>query len=490
MSLRYGPMHLVLLNVVRALFFIWKGTSPCDKSAPRGVVLDEWQPQPYVLNDRQWRDIGNELLAARKKIPAALGRAPQNPSVQKLRASAWHSWMMMYSVPVLSGRLPDVYLDHWIVLIRAYDLCLKWQNDVQDLENIQSLLRTFVEDFKRLYIDCDDHPTRARLYSTNIHGLLHIHDQIKDCGPMFVWDESSTESYMGAIEPMARSGVKIDESAANATFLEEMVKMLGYARRNLTLPVGKQLTLSARAYETEFGYLLPVVEQLTLGELSNWERRQLRQYFNTLVGYRANIVIPNDLPVRKWARYQIKPDIQGRRMSGHKIGSVMSQRPGPITRASHWIRYQLIHSREDRPDLFYGEVQFFLSITVPDVARRTEWRRGSDGRLTPEDRSSEDLSSQDGDDMMAEPDATSCEHYLAYVRNWRTAALDEDSGNRRVKFLREGAYEFVELRSIDCAVGRLATFQADWVVSGSVHPVRADVEVSDDDESQSEGEAM
>jgi hypothetical protein len=78
-------MHLILLNVVRALFFVWKGTSACDKSPPPGVANDDWEPQPYVLDDRQWRDIGQELLASRKKIPLALGRAPQNPSVQKLR---------------------------------------------------------------------------------------------------------------------------------------------------------------------------------------------------------------------------------------------------------------------------------------------------------------------------------------------------------------------------------------------------------------------
>jgi hypothetical protein len=204
------------------------------------------------------------------------------------------------------------------------------------------------------------------------------------------------------------------------------------------------------------------------------------------VGYRANVQLPNDLELQKWARYQIKPDVQGQRLSGHKIGSVISQRPGPVTRASHWIRYQLIHSSEVRTDLFYGEVQFFLSVRLPDVVRRTDWRRGSDGRLILDDFSSSDTS-EDGNVTMSDPDSSSCEHYLAYVRNWKTTALDEDNGNRRIKFLRDGAYEFIEVRSIDCAVGRLSTFQpeGEWVVSGSVHPVRAEVDESDDDISDS-----
>jgi hypothetical protein len=85
--IRYGPMHLILLNVVRSLFFVWKGTSACDRTPPPGVTHEDWIRQPYVLDERQWSDIGTELLAARKTIPAALGRAPQNPSIQKLRVS-------------------------------------------------------------------------------------------------------------------------------------------------------------------------------------------------------------------------------------------------------------------------------------------------------------------------------------------------------------------------------------------------------------------
>jgi hypothetical protein len=389
--------------------------------------------------------------------------------------------MMIYSVPVLHGRLPDKYLTHWIVLIRAYDLCLKWQLTMDDIHEIQSLLVQFVAEFKTLYVDCDDHPKRTRLYSTNIHGLLHLHDQIVDCGPMFAWDESSTESYMGAIQPMARSGVKIDESAANATFLEEMIKTLAYARPQIGLAIGRLNNPSQRAYETELGYLLPVVETLQVSDLTTLQRRRLAEYFNTLVGHRAKIDVPRDAEVKRWARYQIKSEWEGQKLSGHKIGSVISQRPGPVTRASHWIRYQLIHSREDRTDLFYGQVEFFLSLTVKDVVRQSPWKRGSDGRLIREQtRSSTD------DSFMDVCDDSACEHYLAYVRNWHTRAIDEDTGNRRVKFIRNGAYEFVELRAIDCAVGKMTTIQGDWVVSGSVHPVRNPVEWSDDDASDTD----
>jgi hypothetical protein len=387
-------------------------------------------------------------------------------------------------VPVLSGRLPDEYLEHWILLIRAYDLCLKWQLGNEDLVNIRSLLIKFVDGFKELYVDCDAHPKRSRLYTTNIHGLLHVFDQIMDCGPMFAWDESSTESYMGAIQPMARSGVKIDESAANATFLEEMIKTLTYARPSLGILTVDRM--NPRAYETELGYLLPVVELLTVGALTALQRRRLEEYFNTLVGHRTRFRIPLDVEIRKWARYQIKSKWEGVKLSGHKIGSLISQRPGPVTRASHWIRYQLLYSRDDRPDLFYGQVEFFLSITMQDVVRQSPWKRGRDGCLIPEGSSS----SSSPEHSLKDYDDSACEHYLAFVRNWHTRALDEETGNRRVKFVREGACEFIELRSIDCAVGKVSTAQGDWVVSASVHPVRNPVDFSDDELSESEDDEL
>jgi hypothetical protein len=193
---------------------------------------------------------------------ACQGRTLADGAKVSFEASAWHTWFMMYSVPILSGRLPDEYLEHWIVLIRAYHICLQWQITADDLEKLRSLLKQLVEDFKCLYIDCDNHPKRLMLYTTNIHGLLHLHEQIKDCGPIFAWDESSTESYMGAIEPMARSGVKIDESAANATFLEEMVKILPYARPHLALSVSREQKLNPRSYETEFRFWIPRAQVL------------------------------------------------------------------------------------------------------------------------------------------------------------------------------------------------------------------------------------
>jgi hypothetical protein len=492
-AIPYGPMHLFLLNIVRGLFFVWKGASPCDKTPPPGTAPEVWTRQQYVLSDRQWTDIGQELQDSKKQVPSALGRAPQNPSTQKLRASAWHTWFVLYSVPVLHGRLPDEYLEHWILLIRAYDLCLKWVIEEDDLDKIQSLLVQFVRDFKRLYVDCDDHPKRPRLYTTNIHGLLHVHDQLKDCGPMFAWDEASTETYMGTIQPMARSGVKIDESAANATFLEEMLKTLAYARPQLSIPFGRPGKLNPRAYETELGFLLPVVESLTVGDLTNLQRRRLQEYFTTLIGNRRRVSFPDDVEVKKWARYQIKDEWQGLRLSGHKIGSTISQRPGSITRASHWIRYQLIDSREDCPDLFYGQVEFFLSITIDDIVRQSSWKRGPDGKLIPERFSSSSrASSQVSHDreFSQDHDDSACEHYLAYVRNWHVNALDEETGNRRVKLVRNGPYEFIELRSVDCAVGKISTAQGDWIVSASVHPSRNPIDTSEDELSESEDDRL
>jgi hypothetical protein len=105
--------------------------------------------------------------------------------------------------------------------------------------------------------------------------------------------------------------------------------------------------------------------------------------------------------------------------------------------------------------------------------------------LIPDDATSTTSSADER--VLDQYDDSACEHYLAFVRNWHTRCLDEETGNRRVKFLREGAFEFIELRAIDCAVGKVSTARGDWVVSASVHPVRNPVDLSDDETSDSEG---
>lgn len=119
-SIPYGTMHLVVLNVVKQLFRLWRGKADCDqnpnakKKDPRkkrreeaeddeleqvfgdvgGGILDqetvdpeEWEAPPYVLSAAVWRQIGDELRSSGKLIPLCLGRAPQDPTRQKLRVS-------------------------------------------------------------------------------------------------------------------------------------------------------------------------------------------------------------------------------------------------------------------------------------------------------------------------------------------------------------------------------------------------------------------
>ncbi|KAF8241888.1 hypothetical protein K440DRAFT_198288 [Wilcoxina mikolae CBS 423.85] len=118
---------------------------------------------------------------------------------------------MLYSVPLLSGRLPSEYVEHLLLLIRAYDISLGWCLAQENLDTVHELFIQFVKDFQRLYVDIDDHPARKQLCSTNLHGLIHLVPQIRSCGPQHVWWEWNLETYIGEIKAMARSPSMIEE---------------------------------------------------------------------------------------------------------------------------------------------------------------------------------------------------------------------------------------------------------------------------------------
>ncbi|KAF8248845.1 hypothetical protein K440DRAFT_641936 [Wilcoxina mikolae CBS 423.85] len=111
---------------------------------------------------------------------------------------------------------------------------------------------------------------------------------------------------------------------------------------------------------------------------------------------------------------------------GHAIGSETSQRTTPNNRVSNYRRHQLLVDGADNPVFFYGEVLYFLRLSVEGMPRQDVVV----------------LSDSDDESLNSEDTAASSimdkgrEHYLALVQGWVVQKLDEGEGNRRVKFIR------------------------------------------------------
>ncbi|KAF8251375.1 hypothetical protein K440DRAFT_637912 [Wilcoxina mikolae CBS 423.85] len=161
-----------------------------------------------------------------------------------------------------------------MLLVKAYDLSMSWELGADVLAEIHELFKKFVLQFEALYVDyvpdnddSDDNspkeldPARMVLLTSKIHALLHMCDQLKDCGPMHCMWEWLTETYRGLLKLQTKSRVKPDENLGKKVEIEELLKVAHLARKDFdledniaSLDLPEQIT---HGYETDCGFLLP-----------------------------------------------------------------------------------------------------------------------------------------------------------------------------------------------------------------------------------------
>ena len=280
-AIPYGIMHMIPIGITKLMFSIWRGVlpteqQPANRDPASGVP---WSPPPFVI-DEFWSDFGNELVNSASTLPAALGDAPMNINTQRTGYTAHqlHNFILLYSVPLLSGRLPEEYLQHWITFVRAYEMLMSWTMNNEIVNEMEVLFAEWVEGYERMYVQHvnDGYDTVTGYYqvaatsadrmawmTSNVHALLHLADQVRDCGPAFNMAEWCIERYCGYLKPHAKSRQMPEESLMYAAESEEMVKLVDIACPWLGLKrIIEEMDppeLHNHGYETKYGFLLPKV---------------------------------------------------------------------------------------------------------------------------------------------------------------------------------------------------------------------------------------
>lgn len=322
-SLLYGTMHTVPLGVVEVLFKLLHGKEAFDwreyigpwvqrhkplqedrynepevdvhnhpfEEPPANIVLEQggdripdpdWEPPVYVLSSKMWETIGEELAQSVSTVPEQLSRAMKNISTHHsvYRAATWTSWLLLYIVPVLTERIPKEYISNIVDLVKGYELLLQYEHTSESLEKLQFQYGRFVREFERLYMWHGNYidPHRIKVMTSNVHSLLHVGDQIEDLGPTFTFWENAGERYVGMIEKMIRSKVRLSQSLMNEVAVEELLKIARLARPNLGLNFDRSDEEDNKGlHQCDFRYLLPKISIVTLGGMEN---RHLRGVLN------------------------------------------------------------------------------------------------------------------------------------------------------------------------------------------------------------------
>ena len=157
-------MHCILLAIVKMLMGLW--------------IDFPSKEQPWSI--RASIGLNNEKFI-KIQPPSIISRLPRNlEDYNEWKASEYRSFLLFYSLPLLSGSLPKVYYDHFKNLVTGIFLLLKSLISQMELEMTRLCFKHFCIGMENLY---------GERYATfNVHCLLHVCDKVKDLGPL--WTQS------------------------------------------------------------------------------------------------------------------------------------------------------------------------------------------------------------------------------------------------------------------------------------------------------------
>ncbi|XP_013380319.1 uncharacterized protein LOC106151541 [Lingula anatina] len=169
-------MHTVLLGIVRRLLKLW--------------FDPKFSSEPYSAS--RFVDIADKRLACIRP-PYFIKRHPRSikDHSQYWKASECRSWLFYYSVPVLFGVLQKEYFEHYLLFVDAMFIMNLDSISPEDLLHCEELLIKFSCLFSSLY--------GVSHMSANLHQMLHLHDVVRQLGPLWVYSCFSFESMNGKL---------------------------------------------------------------------------------------------------------------------------------------------------------------------------------------------------------------------------------------------------------------------------------------------------
>ena len=196
-------MHGTLLGVVKMLLQLWMNKS--------------YSSEPWSVS-HQLREIESRYMSM--SPPACISRLPRSliENFGHLKASELRTFLLFYSVPCLYGILPDLYFQHYILLVEAIYLLLQDSISISDLKKAASLLKHFCIKIKSLY---------APRYETyNVHCLLHLADRVFDLGPLWTHSCFCYEDFNGELRSCFHGTQGVEEQIALAVCIQMKIPEL------------------------------------------------------------------------------------------------------------------------------------------------------------------------------------------------------------------------------------------------------------------------
>ncbi len=169
-------MHAILEGVFKRLMKCWFDSSNHGK--------------PYYIGTRKE---AVDKMVYRVKPPAEFRRTPRSVDDMSFwKASEYRSWLLYFSIPVLSAFLPAEYVHHLALLVSAVHILLSASITTSSLHSADAMLHTFYQLMPRLY--------PLQMCTANVHSLIHIVPFVRLWGPLWAFSMFGYENMNGVLK--------------------------------------------------------------------------------------------------------------------------------------------------------------------------------------------------------------------------------------------------------------------------------------------------
>jgi hypothetical protein len=242
-------MHLILEGIVPRTFEIWIEAS---KTRKRGQELRHGTSQLGQLAKPLVEDLaglGGDIKESAREVPAALVRSPENiyQHYRSYRAHNWFDFLQLFAHPLLDGRASLEVRKNLALLARIYSVSTQEELTEEDIRYLEGAVLEFVKSYENLYSD----PT---VCTSNLHGILHLADCVKNCGPAWGYWQFTMEKTCGNVVSWLKGNKLKDESLSNAILLQQQVNLIRWQNPNTCLS-WEEVFMQDRAISTLTGLI-------------------------------------------------------------------------------------------------------------------------------------------------------------------------------------------------------------------------------------------
>lgn len=200
-------MHAVFEGVTRWLLRAWVDSSNCHK--------------PFYIG-KHVTAIDSALL--RQHPPREFSRPPRaiKTHMKYWKASELRSWLLFYSLPLLHGYLPPLYLHHYSLLVCSMHIFLRSFISPAVHVAAAEMIHDFVELLPELY--------GIQSSTANSHALTHIPAFVKLWGPLWTHSAFGFESKNGHIKNLFHGNTCVTDQLV---FVTDVIQTLQIVQHSL-----------------------------------------------------------------------------------------------------------------------------------------------------------------------------------------------------------------------------------------------------------------